>query len=84
MVSKAVELMLADLQEKYDQIPSTRAFDRLYSDPQWARMFAVLHKRLNEHFEQINGRAETTHHYWAENSRDLRNCQDLWIMISRK
>lgn len=50
MVSKAVELMLADLQEKYDQIPSTRAFDRLYSDPQWARMFAVLHKRLNEHF----------------------------------
>ena len=71
MVSKAVELMLADLQEKYDQIPSTRAFDRLYSDPQWARMFAVLHKRLNEHFEQINGRAETTHHYWAENSRDL-------------
>lgn len=71
MVSKAVELMLADLQEKYDQIPSTRAFDRLYSDPQWARMFAVLHKRLNEHFEQINGRAETTHHYWADNSRAL-------------
>lgn len=35
-------------------------------------MFAVLHKRLNEHFTDINGRAKTTRrHYWADNSRAL-------------
>lgn len=63
--------MLADLREKYDAVPSSRAFDRLYDDPEWGHMFAVLHKRLNEHFIDINGRAETTRHYWADNSRDL-------------
>jgi eukaryotic-like serine/threonine-protein kinase len=65
------EFMMADLREKYDAVPSSRAFDRLYDDPEWRHMFAVLHKRLNEHFTAINGRAETTHHYWADNSRDL-------------
>ena len=34
-------------------------------------MFAVLHKRLNQHFESINDRARTTHHYWADPSREL-------------
>ena len=63
--------MLADLREKYEAMPAARAFDRLYDDPDWAHMFAVLHKRLNEHFTDINGRAKTTRHYWAENSRDL-------------
>ena len=53
------------------RVPSSRAFDRLYDDPEWGHMFAVLHKRLNEHFTDINGRAETTRHYWADNSRDL-------------
>lgn len=66
-----LELMLSDLREKYEALPSSRAFDRLYDDPQWGHMFAVLHERLNEHFTSINGRAETTRHYWADNSRDL-------------
>lgn len=66
-----MDYMLADLREKYEGSPSSRAFDRLYEDSEWGHMFAVLHKRLNEHFTDINGRAETTHHYWAENSRDL-------------
>ncbi len=34
-------------------------------------MFAVLHQALNGHFSSINGRAQTTHHYWAEDSRQL-------------
>lgn len=34
-------------------------------------VFAVLHKRLNQHFDDINSRIATTHHYWADNSRDL-------------
>jgi len=63
--------MVADLREKYEAVPSSRAFKRLYDDPEWGHMFAVLHKRLNEHFTDINGRAETTRHYWADNSRDL-------------
>ena len=66
-----VDFMMADLREKYEAVPSSRAFDRLYDDAEWGHMFAVLHKRLNEHFTDINGRAETTHHYWADNSRDL-------------
>jgi hypothetical protein len=70
-MANPVEFMLADIREKYEAIPSSRAFDRLYDDPEWGHMFAVLHKQLNEHFTDINGRAETTHHYWAENSRDL-------------
>ncbi|MEU0094801.1 protein kinase family protein [Kribbella sp. NPDC006257] len=64
-------LMLADLREKYEAEPSSRTFDRLYDDSEWGQMFAVLHKRLNEHFSAINGRAETTHHYWADDSREL-------------
>ena len=34
-------------------------------------MFSVLHKRLNQHFADINDRARTTNHYWADNSPDL-------------
>ncbi|MBT9276113.1 protein kinase family protein [Phycicoccus sp. MAQZ13P-2] len=70
-MASPLDLMLADLREKYEAVPASGAFDRLYDDPEWGHMFAVLHKRLNEHFTDINGRAETTHHYWAENSRDL-------------
>jgi hypothetical protein len=66
-----MEFMLADLREKYEALPAARAFARLYADPEWGHMFAVLRKRLNEHFTDINGRAKTTRHYWAENSRDL-------------
>jgi tRNA A-37 threonylcarbamoyl transferase component Bud32 len=70
-VANPVEFMLADLREKYEALPAARAFVRLYDDPEWSHMFAVLHKRLNEHFTDVNGRAKTTRHYWAENSRDL-------------
>lgn len=70
-MANPVDFMVDDLREKYEALPSSRAFDRLYDDPQWGHMFAVLHKRLNEHFADINGRAETTCHYWADNSRDL-------------
>lgn len=65
------EFMLADLREKYEAMPAARAFARFYDDPEWGHMFAVLHGRLNNHFTDINGRAKTTHHYWAANSRDL-------------
>ena len=66
------ELMLADLSSSYAETKVSNAFLRLYvSDPQFGRAFASLHERLNEHFEAINDRAETTHHYWAENSREM-------------
>ena len=54
-MANPVEFMLADLREKYEAMPSSGAFDRLYDDPEWSHMFAVLHKRLNEHFTDING-----------------------------
>ena len=70
-MANLVEFMLTDVREKYEAVPSSRAFDRLYDDPEWGHMFAVLHKRLNEHFTAINGRAATTRHYWADKSRDM-------------
>ncbi len=65
------DLIVADLKERFDEHAAAPAFDRLYDDPEFAHMFAVLHRRLNKHFDDINGRAKTTHHYWADNSRDL-------------
>lgn len=65
------DLIVADLKERFEGQAAAPAFDRLYDDPEFGHMFAVLHRRLNKHFDDINGRAKTTHHYWAENSRDL-------------
>lgn len=67
-----VELMLADLTQRYARMPVSDAFMRLYADDaRFGRIFASLHERLNEHFDAINGRAKTTHHYWADNSREM-------------
>lgn len=64
--------MLEDLSQKYAGMPTSNAFLRLYeSDVRFGRIFASFHQRLNEHFEAINDRAETTNHYWAEPSRDM-------------
>ncbi|MET8714433.1 protein kinase family protein [Streptomyces sp. NPDC004735] len=66
------KLMLADLSNSYADAKVSNAFLRLYvSDSRFGRAFASLHERLNEHFESINDRAETTHHYWAEQSREM-------------
>ncbi|WP_411151723.1 protein kinase family protein [Streptomyces sp. A30] len=66
------ELMLADLSQTYADMNVSNAFLRLYeSDAPFGRAFASLHERLNGHFESINDRAETTGHYWAENSREM-------------
>lgn len=66
------DFMLADMKAKYDERASSAAFDRLYEDDlDFGHMFSVLHKRLNEHFDSINGRARTTHHYWADPSREM-------------
>lgn len=66
------EMRLADLKAKYEEQPSSVTFDRLYTDEvEFGHMFSALHEQLNEHFEAINGRAQTTHHYWADNSRAL-------------
>ena len=72
MVASPASLALSDLREKYEAEAASPQFDRLYdSDNEFSHMFAVLHKKLNQHFEEINGRAETTRHYWADNSRAM-------------
>ena len=71
VMASPVEFMLADLKNKYGAQAASPAFTRLYDDEEFGHMFAVLHKKLNQHFEDINDRAKTTHHYWADNSRDL-------------
>nr|NLI49025.1 protein kinase family protein [Propionibacterium sp.] len=66
------EFMLADMKAKYEEHASSMTFDRLYEfDVEFGHMFSVLHKRLNEHFDGINGRARSKRHYWADPSRDL-------------
>lgn len=68
----SLALMLSDMEEKYEARPSSPAYSRLYGNVgRWGHMFAVLHEELNGHFEAINGRAETTRHYWAIPSREL-------------
>lgn len=70
MALDSIALMLSDLEEKYEALPPSPAFSRLYGEVgRWEHMFAVLHEELNTHFEAINRRAETTKHYWADNSR---------------
>ncbi|MDX3854159.1 protein kinase family protein [Streptomyces sp. AK02-01A] len=66
------EMMLADLSQKYADMKVSNAFLRLYvSEARFGRAFASIHERLNGHFESINDRAETTGHYWAEQSREM-------------
>jgi eukaryotic-like serine/threonine-protein kinase len=64
-------LMLGDLKERYANQKASPAFSRLYEDEEFGHMFAVLQERLTGHFESINDRARSTHHYWADSSRDL-------------
>lgn len=72
MPADGLAWMLTDIAEKYEERPSSPAFARLYEDTgRWGHMFAVLHEEINNHFEAINGRAETTRHYWAQASRDF-------------
>jgi tRNA A-37 threonylcarbamoyl transferase component Bud32 len=67
-----VELMLGDLAERYALASASDAFTRLYTDDeQFGRVFASLHQRLNDHFVAINGRARSTRHYWAGDSREM-------------
>ncbi|MFI1392010.1 protein kinase family protein [Streptomyces griseoaurantiacus] len=71
-MASPTELMLEDLSQKYAHTPVSNAFMRLYEREKWlGRIFASLHERLNEHFEAINGRTETTRHYWADPSRTM-------------
>ncbi len=63
--------MLHALQVKYAEQAASDSFIRLYGDREFGHMFSVLHKRLNQHFDDINDRAKSTHHYWAASSRDL-------------
>jgi tRNA A-37 threonylcarbamoyl transferase component Bud32 len=65
------DLILADLKERFEEYAAAPAFGRLYDDPEFGHMFAILHRSLNKHLDDINGRAKTTRHYWADNSRDL-------------
>lgn len=72
MIASPAELMLADLKSKYEAQASSPAFARLYEDDdEFGHAFSVLHKKLNDHFEAINGRAVTSRHYWAEDSRNF-------------
>lgn len=67
-----VELLLEDLAQRYAHEEVSDAFLQLYKgDAEFGRVFASLHERLNRHFEAINGRARTTHHYWADDSREM-------------
>ncbi|MDQ2812563.1 MAG: hypothetical protein M3Z75_12005 [Actinomycetota bacterium] len=67
-----VSLMLDDLASRYAETPASGNFERLYADDaDFGYIFAVLHERLNQHFDSINGRVKSTKHYWADPSRDM-------------
>lgn len=69
---RSEELARADVVERFHEIPAKPKFERIYDDgSEFAHTYAVLHGELNTHFAAINGRAKSTHHYWADNSRTL-------------
>ncbi|MDR2565254.1 MAG: protein kinase family protein [Bifidobacteriaceae bacterium] len=70
-MENATDLMIGDLKKRYAGRQASAAFTRLYDDRDFGHMFSVLHQCLNQHFEGINDRAKTTHHYWADNSREM-------------
>lgn len=71
-MSDPMELMLVDLTSRYADHSPSPAFTRLYTDDaEFGHIFASLHERMNQHFEAINGRAKSTRHYWAEDSRSM-------------
>ncbi|WP_206693666.1 hypothetical protein [Glutamicibacter sp. FBE19] len=83
--AESIKFMLQDIDAKYEERPDSQEFVRLYKGSRWEHMFAVLHEGLNQHLAEINGRAETTGHYWADRSRamldllkDLKN--DLYTL----
>jgi eukaryotic-like serine/threonine-protein kinase len=64
--------MLKDLERRYVNADASGAFTRLYPDPGViSRMFAHFHERLNGHFNFMNQKAQTNHHFNAEDSRNL-------------
>lgn len=68
----AAKFLLDDLLSKYASQPASARFLRLYGDDEeFGHMFAILHERLNGHLESVNDRALSTHHYWANNSREF-------------
>jgi eukaryotic-like serine/threonine-protein kinase len=70
-MANPMDHILADIEAKFAAQASSPSFTRLYEDQEFGHMFAVLHKRFNQHFEAINGRAKSTRHFWASDSRDL-------------
>ena len=64
------ELAGADVIDRFRDRPAKPKFERIYSSSSsYNHVYAVLHGELNTHFAAVNGRAKTTHHYWADNSR---------------
>jgi len=73
------ELAAAGIVERFRDQPAKPKFERIYgNDSEFSHVYAVLHGELNRHFSAINDRSKTTHHYWAENSREfLRLIEDV-------
>jgi hypothetical protein len=67
----AEAFLLDDLREKYDAEPVSEKYLRLYVPAEHSTMFAVLHEKLNDHFDSINRCSTSNRHYWAEPSRGL-------------
>jgi eukaryotic-like serine/threonine-protein kinase len=67
----AAAFRLDDLREKYAAEPVSEKYLKLYAPDEHSTMFAVLHEKLNEHFDSINRCSRSNRHYWAEPSREL-------------
>ncbi len=71
-VTTPEELMLQDLHDHNVDIEVDPKFVRLYNDlGANGRMFANFHERLNGHFDFMNRKARTNHHFNAEDGRQL-------------
>lgn len=71
MLDRKRILVMNDIDERYQHLAASPKYERIYEGDRFAEAFAYLHEQLDRHFQGINGRAESTRHYWAENSREF-------------
>ncbi len=61
-MASPTEMILADLEAKYEPQAVRDEFARLYDEVEFGHLFAVLHQVVYGNFKSIYGRSKTTLH----------------------
>lgn len=74
-IDKRTTLIINDYLLEFDdyQLRSTysQLYDDLITDQRIARLFSIIHQKLDELFRFMNNKSKTNHYYNANESREL-------------